>query len=174
MSETRAAQGHEALVVEDAADRAKRAPPPPPRPGGPFGLVLRGTRAAWMGAFFAVAMLAAGTVASRRGKYDTLYLSGPLGAMAAVACIVGVVLRRRDLALWRDGTVAEGVVLRSWTEKNRNAGDTHWVEYEYRVGERTFVDVHQTFGRIRRREIWALYDPRRPERSIPQERHEMV
>jgi len=156
--------------MPDAAPLPRRDPPPPaPRLGSPHGLILRGTRAAWMGAFFTVALLIAATVASSKGKYDTLYVSGPLGALAAVACVVGLVLRRRDLALWRHGAVSKGAVLRVWTEKNRNAGDSDWVEYQYRVDQRTFVGVHQTSWRVRRQEIWALYDPRRPERSIPQE-----
>ena len=121
-----------------------------------------------MGPLLAVAMFVAALVSVSRGKYDTLYISVPLGLLAAVAGVVGFVFRHRDVVLWRDGAACKGVVVRSWTSKSRNAGDSHWVEYRYDVEGQSFGGMHQMSWCLEDKEIWVLYDPARPERSIPQ------
>ena len=98
----------------------------------------------------------------------------PLIAISLVAglamTVVGRLLTWRDERLWQYGEVCAGHVVARWDE-SRGSGTSnttvHFIEYRYELPAGTFTRRWETRLPCDEPTIWVVYDPQRPERSMP-------
>ncbi len=138
-------------------------PPPPPRWGEPP-LVLTTHRLSAM--IFIVVAVVGFAISSANHKVVGQLICGAVFALATSAIVISVRRRRELLRVFREGTACPGDVVKSWTSTT-DGRSSSYVEYRYDLPEGSFTNRYETYGEWEQKPIWVIYDPARPQRSVP-------